>query len=233
MRILAIESSGMVASVAVMNDGVLEGETFLNHKLQHSVVLFPMIQDTLKKLEITISDIDAVAVSRGPGSFTGLRIGVAAAKGIAQGGHKKFIAVSSLDSLAFQQTSFGGLICPIMDALRQNVYTAVYSWKDGKLVKEMDYDAIHINDLLEKLAGTGKDVMFCGGGVAINKDAITARMGEKAYFAPAISMMPRASSMADIADIRLREGKEDSIYTFGPMYIRKSQAEREYEKRMK
>lgn len=99
MRVLGIDSSCSAASVAVVNDGMLEMEIFLSHKLQHSVVLFPMIQDMLQKLEITVDDLDAVAVSGGPGSFTGLRIGAASAKGICQGAKKKFIGVSSLDAI--------------------------------------------------------------------------------------------------------------------------------------
>ncbi|WDU82546.1 tRNA (adenosine(37)-N6)-threonylcarbamoyltransferase complex dimerization subunit type 1 TsaB [Caloramator sp. Dgby_cultured_2] len=129
MRVLAIESSSFVASVAIVTEEKVEGEIFINNKLQHSVLLFPLIEDMFKTLDLSVDDIDAVAVSGGPGSFTGLRIGVAAAKGIAQGKNLKFIGVSSLDAMAFMQVGFDGIIVPIMDALRDNVYTALYRFE--------------------------------------------------------------------------------------------------------
>jgi tRNA threonylcarbamoyladenosine biosynthesis protein TsaB len=231
MRILGIDTSSTVATVAVLNEEKLESEIFLNHKLQHSVILFPMIEEVLKMLQLTIDDIDAVAVSGGPGSFTGLRIGVAAAKGIAQGGSKKFIGISSLDAIAFQQSGFDGAICPIMDALRDNIYTGLFTWQRGEFFKLWDYDALHIDELLEKLLDRGEKVMFCGDAVSIHKEKIIEKLIDKAYFAPLSSSMPRASSIAELALSRLKNGEEDNIYTYSPIYIRKSQAEREYERK--
>jgi tRNA threonylcarbamoyladenosine biosynthesis protein TsaB len=231
MRILAIDTSSSAATVAVMNEEKLESEIFLNYKLQHSVMLFPMIEDVLKMLQITTEDIDAVAVSGGPGSFTGLRIGVAAAKGIAQGGNKKFVAISSLDSMAFQQVGFDGIICPIMDALRDNVYTGLFTWQGGELFKIKDYDALHIEELLAILEQREEKVMFCGDAVKLHTAVIEERLKEKACFSPLSSTMPKASSIAELALIKLKSGDEDSIYTYSPIYIRKSQAEREYERK--
>ncbi|MCX7883460.1 MAG: tRNA (adenosine(37)-N6)-threonylcarbamoyltransferase complex dimerization subunit type 1 TsaB [Caloramator sp.] len=229
MRVLSIESSLSVAGVAVINEKKLEAEVFLDYKLQHSVVLLPMIENILKMLDITIDDIDAVAVSAGPGSFTGLRIGLAAAKGIAQGKNKDFIAISSLDSMAFAQVGFDGIICPIMDALRDNVYTCKFRWKGGKLIKLCGYEALHINELLENLKDN--KIMFCGDGVKIHENIIKETLKDRAYFAPLSTMMPRASFLGELALLRLKDGEKHSIYTFSPIYIRKSQAEREYEKR--
>jgi tRNA threonylcarbamoyladenosine biosynthesis protein TsaB len=231
MRILAIDTSGTAATAAVLNENKLESEIYLNYKMQHSVVLFPLIEESFRMLEITMKDIDAVAVSGGPGSFTGLRIGVAAAKGIAQGGDKKFIGISSLDAMAFQQVGFDGVICPIMDALRDNVYTALYSWQNGEFFKIMDYDAMHIDELLEKLSQRNERIMFCGDAVELQKQRIAEALNERALFAPLSTTMPRASSLAELALLRLNRGEEDNIHTYSPIYIRKSQAEREYERK--
>lgn len=167
MRVLSIESSSTVASVAVVTDEKVEGEVYINNKLQHSVLLFPIIENLFKTLGMDVDDLDAVAVSGGPGSFTGLRIGVAAAKGIAQGKNLKFIGVSSLDALAFMQYGFDGIIVPIMDALRDNVYTAIYKFEEDELKLIYDYDAIHIEDLIAKLKEYDK-VLFCGDAVKIH-----------------------------------------------------------------
>lgn len=232
MRVLGIDSSCSAASVAVVNDGMLEMEIFLSHKLQHSVVLFPMIQDMLQKLEITVDDLDAVAVSGGPGSFTGLRIGAASAKGICQGAKKKFIGVSSLDAMAYQQYGFDGIICPIMDALRDNVYTGLFRFEKGELVKVKDYDALHIDDLLKVLGEyENEKIMFCGDGVRLQRDKIQECLKDRACFAAMNDNMPRASSIAELGLMRLNQGQEDDIYNYVPIYLRKSQAEREYERK--
>lgn len=231
MRILAIDSSSSAATAAVISEDKLECEIFLNHKMQHSVVLLPMVESMLDMLEISIEDVDAVAVSGGPGSFTGLRIGVAAAKGIAQGGNKRFIGISSLDAMAFQQVGFSGIICPIMDALRDNVYTGLYTWQGEELFKIKDYTACHIDELINELDSRSEKVIFCGDGLLIHKESILNKLGERAVFAPISTNMPKASSIGELAILRLKKGHEDDIYTYSPIYIRKSQAEREYERK--
>ena len=231
MRILGIETSGSAASCAILNDEKLEGEIYLNHKLQHSVILFPMIQKLLDEVEICMDDIGAVAVSGGPGSFTGLRIGVAAAKGIAQGGNKKFCAISSLDAMAFQAAQFSGIICPIVDALREDVYTAFYTWQEGELLKTKDYDVLNIDELLQTLYEKKENIIFCGDAVQKYKNKIEEKLENKAHFLPLSYSLPKASSLAELAKIRIEKGMEDDIYTYSPIYIRKSQAEREYEKK--
>lgn len=232
MRILGIDTSCSAATAAILNDEKLEAEIFLNHKMQHSVILFPMIEKMLNMLDIKIQDIDGVAASGGPGSFTGLRIGASAAKGIAQGGNIKFVAVSSLDAIAFQQVGFDGIICPILDALRDNVYTRLFSWQSGELFNLYDYDALHIDELLKKLSERKEKVMFCGDAVKIHRQRIQDTLGDMALFAPLSTTMPRASSIAELGKIKLEKGLEDDIYTYSPIYIRKSQAEREYERKI-
>lgn len=231
MRILAIDTSCSSASCALLNEDKLEAEIFLNHKLQHSVILFPMIENILQMVEASMEDIDGIAVSGGPGSFTGLRIGVATAKGIVQGGNKKFIAISSLDAMAFQQGRFDGIICPMMDALRDNVYTALYRWKDEIPEKYYDYNAMHIDELIEELEKNNDRIVFCGDVLELHKQRILERLKDRACFSNKMDTMPRASSIGELALKRLQAGVEDDIYTYSPIYLRKPQAEREYERK--
>ncbi|MBZ4663663.1 MAG: tsaB [Caloramator sp.] len=230
MKVLAMDTSSSVATVAIVSNDKVEGEIYLNHKMQHSVILFPMIEKLLEITENSLQDIDIIAVSGGPGSFTGLRIGVAAAKGMVQGSNKTFITVSSLEAMAYQQGYFDGVICPIMDALRDNVYTAVYEFKDGELINTMPIDALHIDELLDKLEEYSK-ILFCGDAVSIHIGRIKDRLKDKAFFSTQNNMLPRASSIGEIALKKYSKGEISDIYTFSPLYIRKSQAEREYEKR--
>lgn len=230
MKVLAMDTSSSVATVAIVSDDKVEGEIYLNHKMQHSVILFPMIEKLLEITENSLQDIDIIAVSGGPGSFTGLRIGVAAAKGMVQGSNKTFITVSSLEAMAYQQGYFDGVICPIMDALRDNVYTAVYEYKDGELINTMPIDVLHIDELLDKLEAYNK-ILFCGDAVSIHTGRIKDRLKDKVFFSIQNNMLPRASSIGEIALKKYSKGEISDIYTFSPLYIRKSQAEREYEKR--
>ncbi|MCX7694665.1 MAG: tRNA (adenosine(37)-N6)-threonylcarbamoyltransferase complex dimerization subunit type 1 TsaB [Caloramator sp.] len=230
MKVLAMDTSSSVATVAIVSDEKVEGEIYLNHKMQHSVILFPMIERLLEITENNLKDIDIIAVSGGPGSFTGLRIGVAAAKGMVQGSNKTFITVSSLEAMAYQQGHFDGVICPIMDALRDNVYTALYEFKDGELNNIMQIDALHIDELFEKLEIYNK-ILFCGDAVSIHSGKIKDRLKDRALFSTQNNMLPRASSIGEIALKKYNKGEVSDIYTFSPLYIRKSQAEREYEKR--
>lgn len=231
MRILAIDSSSSAASCAILSDTKLEAEVYMNHKLQHSVILFPMIERVLSMVDISLDDIDGIAVSGGPGSFTGLRIGVSTAKGLVQGGNKKFVAISGLEAMAFQQGGFDGIICPIMDALRDNVYVALYKWDEGQLKQIYDYNAVHIEELMEELNNRKENVVFCGDGINIHREFINENLKAKAYFAPLALNMPRAASIAELALIKFQSGIEDDIYNYAPIYLRKSQAEREYEKK--
>lgn len=230
MKVLALDTSSSVATVAVVSEEKVEAEIYLNHKMQHSIILFPMIEKVLEMTENKIDDIDLVAVSGGPGSFTGLRIGVAAAKGICQGGNKDFIGISSLDAMAYQQSNFDGVICPIMDALRDNVYTALYKIQNGNLTKVLEMDALHIDELLNKLEAFDK-ILFCGDAALMHRGKIVDRLSDKAYFATLNNMLPRASSIGELAIKKYLNGEKSDIYTYSPIYIRKSQAEREYEKR--
>lgn len=229
MRILAIDTSTSSASCAVLSDNKLEAEVFLNHKLHHSVLLFPMIEEILDRVEITMDDIDIVAVGGGPGSFTGLRIGVASAKGLCLGGNKKFIGVSALDAMAFEIYGFDGIICPMIDALRDNIYTALFKWENGVLGKISDYKAVHIDELIEEIKNYDNKVMFTGDCVTNHRELLIEALGNRAIFAPLSITMPRASAIGELAARRSARGDFDDIDTYSPIYLRKPQAEREYE----
>lgn len=231
MKVLSIDSSTASAACAVVEDGKLLGEVALNDKKQHSVILMPMIDSLLENLNLDIKEIDAFIVSSGPGSFTGLRIGMATSKGLAQANNKPFIGVSSLDALAFNLAYTSGIICPILDALRDNVYTALYSFNDGKLERISDYMAVHIDELISIIKEKDSNsVTFIGDAVYKFREKLEISL-DNAYFAPAHLNLARASSLGELGLMKLAEGYQDDLMTFSPIYLRKSQAEREYESR--
>ena len=148
MKVLAIDTATESATCAVIEEDKLLGEITYNNKKQHSVIIMPMVDEILKNLKLDINDIDGFAVSKGPGSFTGLRIGAANIKGICQGINKPFVGVSSLDALAYNMAYSEGIICPVLDALRGNVYTALYHFDMEELVKDTEYMIIPVEELL-------------------------------------------------------------------------------------
>ncbi len=151
MRILAIEASSLVASVAILTDDIITAEYTVNHKKTHSQTLLPMIDEVCKMAEVEPESFDAIAVSGGPGSFTGLRIGSATAKGLGQALGIPIIHVPTLDAMAYNMYGTDMLICPIMDARRSQVYTGIYSFEEGKLSVHMPSSAMAIDELIEKL----------------------------------------------------------------------------------
>lgn len=231
MIVLSIDSATESASCAVLSDEKLLGEISLNNKKQHSVVLMPLVDNLLKSLQLTIKDIDGFVVSKGPGSFTGLRIGMSMIKGLSQGSKKPFISISSLDALAYNMAYTNGIICPILDALRDNVYTAFYTFEGENLVKQTDYMALHIDDLISMLKNQDKPVTFIGD--AVDKfRGILSEQSEKYFFAPKHLNLVRASSLGELGIKQLSKGNFDDLYTSAPIYLRKPQAEREYDKKM-
>ena len=212
MRVLAIDTSSNVATVAVMEDELLLGEYILNHKKTHSQKIMTMIEQILSELELTVQDIDIFAAAIGPGSFTGLRIGVATVK-----------------ALAYNVPYAEHIIVPIMDARRDNVFTASYIWDEG--FKEIgEPEAISIDECLES-CGEFLDTIFVGDGVKVYREYIKEKLGDKAIFPPANALNSRASSVAALALDKAKRGETQSYLEMKPYYIRKSQAERELEER--
>lgn len=225
MNILAIDTSLAICSAAVVSDGELMAEKSINcfkkgarmqqNKRTHSELLMPVVDDVLTATEMDISDIDLFAVVNGPGSFTGVRIGVCAAKAFAQANNKPIVSVSTLQALAYPLKHFDGVVCPMVDARNEQAYYAFF--KDGERISEDK--AGSITDMLDELKGA-ENIMFLGDGAAANRDKLSAISG--AVFACENMMMPRASSACFIASDLEPQTAEDVL----PSYIRPSQAER-------
>ena len=231
MIVLSIDSSSKVATVALLNDDTLLGEYVINDKREHSVLLMPMIENLLKDCELTINDIDGFVVSKGPGSFTGLRIGMATVKGLSFGANKPYISLSTLDGLAYNLSYFSGIICPIMDALRENVYTALYKNEDGEFKNIMEPTPMELPDLLEMLKEKNEEVIFTGDGLLKHKEYIKVNF-PNAKFASNHVSLTRASSIGELGLNLLKQGIKDDPNS-APVYLKKPQAERELEKRMR
>ena len=230
MRILGIESSSLVASVAIVEDGVTMAEYTANFKKTHSQTLLPMIDAMVSLLDVDLATVDAIAVSGGPGSFTGLRIGSATAKGLGLALNKPLIHVPTLDGTAYNMYGASGLICPIMDARRNQVYTGIYRFENEFQVV-MEQDALDVNDLIEKLNAMEERVIFLGDGVPVHEKLICEKMTVPFAFAPAHVNRQRAASVAALGAVYLAEGKTETAAEHGPDYLRKSQAEREREEK--
>ena len=226
MRILGIESSSLVASVAILEDESIIAEYNVNYKKTHSQTLLPMLEEIVSRIDFDLQTIDAIAISSGPGSFTGLRIGVATAKGLGLGLDKPLIAVPTLDATAYNISNTKSLICPIMDARRQQVYTGIFKHdKEFEVVEAAA--AMDINDLLEKLKGFNEEVIFLGDGVPVYKSVIEENAKFDFCFALPSQSRQRAGSLVSLAAEYFKEGKLVSADDMLPEYLRLSQAERE------
>lgn len=233
MKLLAIDSSANVASAALMSDGVLIGEISTNYKKTHSQTLMPMIDALLRFVETDIRDIDLFAAANGPGSFTGLRIGLATIKGLAHACDKPVVGVSTLAALAYNVPCCDGLIVPIMDARRDQVYTAAYVWKGNALQSIIEPCAVSIYTLLDNVKAQERRTVFLGDGVARFGDEIRAALGGRASFVAGNACLQRASSVAAAALALYAEQGAGTYNEIQPIYLRKSQAEREYEEKQK
>lgn len=232
MRILAIDSSSMVATVAVTTDGILNAEYTINHKKTHSQTLLPMIDEICKTIELDMDSIDAIAISGGPGSYTGLRIGSATAKGFGLALNKPIINVPTMDALAYNMFSSKYIICPMMDARRGQVYTGIYRFDGTEMITIKEQCIIMIDELIYELDKIGMPVMFLGDGVDTQKETIEMKMGSEHYYAPASMNRQKASALASLAEIYYKDGKYENAGDHKPEYLRLSQAERELKEKM-
>lgn len=228
MRILGIESSSLVASVAVVTDEVLTAEYTVNFKKTHSQTLLPMLDEVARMVELDLETVDAIAVSGGPGSFTGLRIGSATGKGLGLALKKPLIHIPTVDAMAYNLYGCAALVCPIMDARRNQVYTGIYDNQQGFLTVKSQC-AMDLGELIEELNQLGKRVVFLGDGVPVYKEQIEAGMKVPYEFVPAHLNRQRAGAVAALGCVYYREGKTESAAMHSPDYLRKSQAERERE----
>lgn len=233
MKILALDSSGLVASVAVVEEedglGNLLAEYTVNYKKTHSQTLLPMLDEIVKMIELDLEDIDAIAVAAGPGSFTGLRIGSATAKGLGLALGKPLVAVPTVDALAYNLYGTERVICPLMDARRNQVYTGIYEFRENRLEAILPQTVVGIQEIAEKLCTLGREVIFLGDGVAVHRRALAESLmaGQKFSFAPAHLNKQRAGAVGALALQYAKEGKFETAAEHQPDYLRLSQAERE------
>jgi len=234
MRVLAIDSSGLVATVAIVEEAGSEEKTIAeyttNFKKTHSQTLLPMLDEIVKMTEIDLGTIDAIAISGGPGSFTGLRIGSATAKGLGLALGKPLIHVPTVDGLAYNICYTDQIVCPIMDARRNQVYTGIYKFEDEKMVVLEEQMAVSIEELAEKLCKyEDNGVIFLGDGVPVHRERLETELmsGRKISFAPAHMNCQRAATIGTLGILYLKEGKTETAAEHKPDYLRVSQAERE------
>ena len=231
MKILGFDSSGMVASVAIVEDDILVAEYSVNYKKTHSQTLLPMFDAVVSMTELDLDSVDGIAVAAGPGSFTGLRIGMSTVKGLGLALDKPVVAVPTCHALAYNLWGSDKLICPILDARRNQVYTALYEFRDEKMITLKEQDAMDINDLIDIINDLERAVIFVGDGIPVFKECIEEKIKYKAFFAPAHLNRQRAGSVAALGMIYMKEGKVENADDVKPVYLRKSQAEREREEK--
>ena len=228
MKILAIESSGNVASVAIIEYDIAVAEYSTNFKLTHSQTLLPMIDEIVSRTGTDLKSIDAIAISEGPGSFTGLRIGSATGKGLALSLDIPVVNVPTLMAMAANFTNVSGVVCPIMDARRGQVYTGLYSFdQDGQFNTLHSQCAVDFHEIAADINERGEAVTFLGDGVPAFKDLIAELITVPYRFAPAHLNRQHASSVASLGMIYYKNGECDTAAEHRPEYLRLSQAERE------
>lgn len=231
MKILALDSSGLVAGVALMEDDTLVAEYSTNYKKTHSQTLLPMLDAVRTMVQLDLNSIDAIAVSAGPGSFTGLRIGCATAKGLGLALGVPVAAVPTLDALAMNLYGCEKLICPMMDARRSQVYTGLYTFERKgdahALHAEMPQCALSVQELAERINGLGREAIFLGDGVLAYRDILEKMLRVPYSFAPASCNRQRAACVAVLGGEYAKDGRLMSADDFAPEYLRMSQAERE------
>lgn len=236
MKILALDSSGLVASAALVEDDNLIAEYTIQYKKTHSQTLLPMLEEIRDMVELDLNTVDAIAVAAGPGSFTGLRIGSATAKGLAFALDKPIIPVPTVDGLAYQMYGTDGLVCPIMDARRSQVYTGIYEF----VYKEDKYDmnvikeqcAAAFDEIAEVLNDLGRKVIFLGDGVPVFRKRMAEVMKVPCSLAPAHRSRQSAACIGVLASLYYGQGRMESGAEHAPVYLRLSQAERERGERM-
>ncbi|MBR5152048.1 MAG: tRNA (adenosine(37)-N6)-threonylcarbamoyltransferase complex dimerization subunit type 1 TsaB [Clostridia bacterium] len=224
MLIFGIDTCCMAATAALMDEHKLVAQTVVNHNRTHSQKMMPQIETMFQQAEKEVDEVDLFAAAVGPGSFTGVRIGVATVKALAQAVGKPCVAVSTLEALAFNSTVFDGVICPILDARRNQVYNGLFQG-GRELVRLCEDRALGIDQLLEELKHTEEKILFCGDGVPAFRDVIEETLGDQCVFASRMQNLNLAGAVAELA--LLGHGEQVSCGELVPQYVRLSQAERE------
>lgn len=227
MKVLGIDTSSIMTTCAVIEGDKLLGEYSLNQDMSHSEKLVPMIKEVLDNLGLKIQDIDLFAVSVGPGSFTGLRIGVATVKGFAHLYDKPVIGVPTLEALAYNLAP-RDIIVPMLDARRDRVYTGIYTCKEDGLETIVEADALEIDELINLLREY-KEIYVNGQGSVVYRERLEASLGDRLKFSIIGNMEARGVSICQLGRKKYLEGKRDDYFTLSPDYLRPSQAERNLE----
>ncbi|MCI9142499.1 MAG: tRNA (adenosine(37)-N6)-threonylcarbamoyltransferase complex dimerization subunit type 1 TsaB [Lachnospiraceae bacterium] len=234
MKILGLDSSGLVASVAIVENDELVAEYTTNYKKTHSQTLLPMLDELRRMIELDLQTIDAIAIASGPGSFTGLRIGSATAKGLGLALDKPLVEVPTLEGMAWNLYGSDRIVCPLMDARRNQVYTAAYEFlPDGggfRLNTVIPQGPVDIHEILEKLAGLNRPVIFLGDGVPVYRGEIDKQQGLQYAFAAPGNNRQRAASVAALGAVYFAKGQTVSAGEHRPEYLRRTQAEQEAER---
>ena len=227
MKILGLDSSGLVASVAIISDDTLVGEYTINYKKTHSQTLLPMLQELAKMTELDLQTIDAIAIAKGPGSFTGLRIGSATAKGLGLALQKPIVPVPTVDALAYNLAGHRDIVCPLMDARRNQTYTGLYRFKGNEIQTLCEQCAVGIDEIVDCINATGEPVVFLGDGVPVFSGYIEEHCSVPVCYAPPHLNKQRAGAVAALGAVYFAAGRYETAAAHKPEYLRLSQAERE------
>ncbi len=226
MLVFGIDTCAAAATAALLEDERLVAQTVVNTGKTHSQKMMPQIAEMFRQAEKDVADVDCFAAAVGPGSFTGVRIGVATAKAMAQAVNKPCAAVSTLHGLANNLAVFDGVICSILDARREQVYNALF--RGGRSLTRLCEDrALGIEELLAELQDETLPIIFCGDGVPVFRERIEEVLGSGVMFAPPIQNMNLGASVAEIGYAMAKAGETVSYGDLVPQYVRLSQAERE------
>lgn len=236
MKLIALDSSGLVASVAVMEDDQLIAEYTVNYKKTHSQTLLVMLDEVKKMIELELGTVDAIAIAAGPGSFTGLRIGSATAKGLGLALNVPIIEVPTIAGMAYQMYGTSDLICPMMDARRSEVYTGLYEYIQNGAAYELQtilpQCAVSVLEIIEKCNALGREVVLLGDGASAYKEQIVEALKVPYVFAPAHRNRQSAAALASLATSYYQKGEFVEAAEHAPDYLRLSQAERERKEKL-
>lgn len=235
MKIIAMDSSGMTASMAIVEDNITVAEYSVNYKKTHSQTLLPMLDEISRMTELDLSTVDAIAIAKGPGSFTGLRIGSASAKGLGLALDIPIVEVYTTDGLAYNMYGTNRVVCPLMDARREQVYTGLYEFTGNgdeyRMVTIMEPSALPVEDVISKINEMGRPVVFLGDGVPVYEEKLKDLTQVDYIFAPSHMNRQSAASVGALGMIKYREGQTVTADEHVPEYLRLSQAERERNER--
>ncbi len=227
MLTFGIDTCCMASTAALCDERVLVAQTVVNRKKTHSEMMMPQIEQMFKSAEIEPSDVDVFAAAVGPGSFTGVRIGVATAKAMAQAAQKPCVAVSTLEALAYSSKLFEGIVSPILDARRDQVYNALFFCKAGVMTRLIEDRAMALSDLFAELKELDKNILFVGDGTLVFEEDIKAALGDRAFFAPKTISMNLGGAVAELGAEKYKNGESVTYDNLVPSYVRLSQAERD------